>query len=327
MLFARNSQSLPGPLRSSRSRLRRALLAAAVVLAAASPAPGHDDVVIVVSSDAAPYAQAAQAIGNGLRPHDRGTETLDLGELTDAALEELRRQGSHTFAAVGSPAAMSLNGRLADDEQLFYCLVPDPQGKGITDKATVSGISMDVPIEAQFVLIGRALPEARRVGMIYRSKDVRSHRLMREVRDHLPKGWTLEAVDADGYEKVGEAIEALFARQPHVVWTSLDTAVYDTSAVRSVLLVGLRRGVPVFGFSPQVVRAGALVGIGINPATQGADCGNLIIERLDGDSTGQESVVRAPQFEIAVNEAIAERLSVELPSSLVEEATHVYGRE
>ena len=40
-----------------------------------------------------------------------------------------------------------------------------------------------------------------------------------------------------------------------------DAAAYDAATVRSLLLASIRRKTPVFGYSPALVRAGALLGV------------------------------------------------------------------
>ena len=56
---------------------------------------------------------------------------------------------------------------------------------------------------------------------------------------------------------------------------------------------GLRTNVPVFGFSPAFVRAGALVGVGVDPAAQGQQAATLtavtvVAARTDGPLTAAD---------------------------------------
>ncbi|MBS3735459.1 MAG: hypothetical protein KGY99_11175, partial [Phycisphaerae bacterium] len=112
--------------------------------------------------------------------------------------------------------------------------------------------------------------------------------------------------------------------EPDVVWTSPDQAVYTPSLVRALLLKGLRSGTPVYGFSIPFVRAGALVGAGIDPQTNGAQAGELTARMLDG-APHNSGGPAAPRYQVAANLAAARSLEIALPDAVVREADVVIG--
>ena len=113
------------------------------------------------------------------------------------------------------------------------------------------------------------------------------------------------------------------------MWTYADASLYNTATVRSLLLAGLRRKVPVFGFSPQFVRAGALLGVGISPTTQGEQAAAIALRLLRAPSASQPlgHEVEAPQYQVAVNLIVTEALGLEVPSNLVDHAAFVFRKE
>ena len=85
--------------------------------------------------------------------------------------------------AVGRPAALWLHKQLPANVSLAYCMVADPAQIGLTDGPRgARGVSTDVPLANQFSLIAEALPQARTVGMLYRSDSPDGQRLMGMVK-------------------------------------------------------------------------------------------------------------------------------------------------
>jgi ABC-type uncharacterized transport system substrate-binding protein len=137
----------------------------------------------------------------------------------------------------------------------------------------------------------------------------------------------------DKHESVAKAIDALLAGGVDVVWTAPDSSVYDVATVRSLLLEAIRSHTPVFGFSPAFVRAGALLGVGIEPAHQGRQAAaivDLLLKAAAAASSGAttqprpEQLCPDPEFQLAVNLIVARELSITLPKSLVTRAVHVF---
>jgi ABC-type uncharacterized transport system substrate-binding protein len=90
----------------------------------------------------------------------------------------------------------------------------------------------------------------------------------------------------------------------------------------------LRRRVPVFGFSPAFVRAGALIGVGIDPHAQGRQAGELVRLSLARSPTADSipnAVRLAPTYQLAVNLTVARKLGVTLPAEFIAHADQVFG--
>jgi ABC-type uncharacterized transport system substrate-binding protein len=245
---------------------------------------------------------------------------------------DLSARGDDAFIAVGTRAAALLHAKLDAATPLVYCMVSDPETLGLAEGRQTFGVSTNVPLAAQFQLIAEALPAAKAVGLLYRSEGEKSARLLKSVKESLPKGMRLEAVAVDKHESVAKAIEALLAQEVDVVWTSPDATVYDVATVRSLLLTSIRKNTPVFGFSPAFVRAGALLGVGIDPRSQGKQAAGIVHQVLQRKTPATQSAkpltreqcFPQAEFQIAVNLIVARKLSIALPKALVQRATQVF---
>jgi len=232
-------------------------------------------VVIVLSSDAKPYKKTQLGLEKELRKRGHTSRTVKLKDLAGGAGSS-DAQKPDAFVAVGTPAAVWVKAHKADQAAIAYCMVVDPDSAKLGKEKPVPGIRADVPVRTQFKLIAEAMPDVRTIGVLYHSQKSRSKRILDAAKKALPKHWTLEAVAIDKHESAAKAIEALLDQSTDIVWTAPDAAVYQRPVIRSLLLSAIRGKKPVFGFSLAFVRAGALLGVGVDPETQGVRTAGLI---------------------------------------------------
>lgn len=330
----------PGRLPGGRRRLGYAratcgITVVATVVLAALALTARDaraaDVTIVLSSQASPYVKAETELKTRLVGLGQTTRTIDIGELVKKP--DPGRSSGAMFVAVGTPATVWLQANLPAQTPLVYCMTSDARTPAKVTGRKIAGVSTNVPLGVQFGLIAEALPRATTIGLLYRSDNQNSARMLAEAKAKLPKGLKLHAVAVDKHESVAKAIDALLAGAVDAVWTAPDSSVYDMATVRSLLLAAIRSRTPVFGFSPAFVRAGALLGVGIEPAHQGRQAAgivDLLLKATPATSSGAttqprpEQLCPAPEFELAVNLIVARELSITLPKSLVSRAVHVF---
>jgi ABC-type uncharacterized transport system substrate-binding protein len=78
----------------------------------------------------------------------------------------------------------------------------------------------------------------------------------------------------------------------------------------------------VFGFSTSFVRAGALFGVGLEPATQGKQAAALVRDVLNKKTL--TNTVTPPIYDISLNLVVAQKLSLTLPPAVVQRAKHIF---
>ena len=313
------------------------LVGAAVASArAGEPLSPGDSALIVLSSNAQPYRQCAQTISKGLAKHKIRSRVVVLSVRPDADVTDK----ADLYVAIGSRATARLHRSLSADAHLLYCMVQHPEATGLARGPARYGVTTRVPVSRQFELIGRALPRARSVGMLYRGKQPTSVATKQEAARSLPKGWKLEAVDVDKHSSEAEAIRSLFSRSVDVVWTSADPTVYNVGVARAMLLEGLRNRMPVFGFSHAFVRAGALFGIGVDPSDQGSQVVELVARHYTkpasgatpkeptsktADSLPGRYTPEPARCHLSVNLLVARKIGVTLPPKVLQSASFVFG--
>ena len=302
---------------------RRTLIASlAVLLSAAAQAVGTD-IVIVRTSDDEPFKQAEAALRKQLEDQHYTVKSMLAREASDKGIEASIGKPD-MVVAIGTAAARWLHKQLPAEVKLSYCMVSHAADATLLQGHTCAGVTTDVPIADQLKLAADVLPNARTVGLMYRSDTAEGKAALSDLQNAMPSGWRLEAVDVNAYPAVADAIDAMMQKQVDIVWTTVDPKLWNNSSVRSLLTSAVRKKVPVWGFSPPLVRAGALVGVGIDPAAQGRQSADLVIRTIGKPSDFKTAAAAPSAVPIAINTTVAEQIGVEIPETVSHRATFIY---
>lgn len=212
--------------------------------------------------------------------------------------------------AVGTAAQRGMQELFARDPTpppLLSILVPRLAFERLADSArlragTVSAVFLDQPPGRQLDLIRLALPAARSVGILIGG----------ESKEQLP---ALEKAGRErGVELVvssaaqGDLFAALQAVLPDagVLLALPDPGVFNSQTAANILTAAYRRKVPLVGFSPAYVKAGALLSLYSTPAQVGARGGEMLRHALAARSLASPQWPR--EFSVSVNQDVARSL-------------------
>jgi ABC-type uncharacterized transport system substrate-binding protein len=312
-------------VRRNRSPKELASLAVLLVLLLAARAAATT-IVVVRTSDAEPYVQAEAAMRGHLNQQQYDISSVLVRDVSQKGVEAAIGKPD-AVVAIGTSAARWLHKELPPSIKLLYCMVSNAGEAGLTEGRNCGGVTTDVNITQQFALIAEALPHARVVGTLYRSDSAEGKDALRSLTSGVPSGWRVESVAVNEYPSIAEAIDALTQKNVDVIWTTADQKLYDSAAVRALLLAALRAKIPVWGFSPAFVRAGALLGVGVEPRSEGAQIADLLVKSIADPQNAPAGAASPREFQIAVNLIVAEQLGITIPDSLSGRATFVYRTE
>lgn len=272
----------------------------------------QETVTVVLSEDGGAYAEFASHLSDALG-QVVGAKTVvritTLATLSGAKGEDLARSG-HVLVAVGTPA-MTAMARRPQSVPVLNVLVPRASFRSLTrssprtqDPKLFSAVFFDQPLGRQFSLIRYAQP-GRRVGILLGkdSADL-SASLQAAARDaQMVANIEMVADEAD----LLPALKRLLPNSDALLAVP-DATIYNRSNIATILLTSYRAKVPLFGFSPSYVKAGALAAVYSQPwqiAHQVAE----IIQNLPAG--GGLPAPQSPRyFSVNVNPQV--RLSLEL---------------
>ncbi|MCC6580370.1 MAG: hypothetical protein IT440_07995 [Phycisphaeraceae bacterium] len=307
------------------------LAAMAIALTASwCQAAANGEIVVVLSSDASPYRAASDSLTQEFSREHRPSRTLMLDAVRKQGLESSGINSSTAcVVAVGTPAAMHLHDNLPADILLTYCMVGNIKEAGLDVGRESFGLTVMVSIRPQIDLMRAAMPNIRKIGVLYRAGDVDDKEVIEDVWKSLPAGLELIAINMNNYASASDAVDDMFSQSPDIVWTFPDAEIYDKAVVRKLLLTSLRQKVPVFGFSQQFVMAGALLGVTVQPQSQGEQAAKLTLGLLGGDPgrlarARKEAMPMLPQYEVVVNLIVAQNLGLRISGEIVQSAATVY---
>lgn len=214
------------------------------------------------------------------------------------------------IVAVGTAAQRGMQDLFAGDVSpppLLAILVPRLAFERIADPARVragslSAVFLDQPPARQLDLIRLALPAAHKVGILVGAES-QGHgaALERAAKDN---GLQLVASPvAQG--GLFPALQSVLA-DADVLLALPDPAVFNSQTAANILTAAYRRQIPLVGFSPAYVKAGALLALYSTPAQVGARGGELLRQAWPGKPLPPPQWPR--DFVVTVNHDVARSL-------------------
>jgi putative ABC transport system substrate-binding protein len=299
--------------------LRSLLLCLCLVCFTAGPLSAHAATVVIVSSERSPaYVEAAEALMGELQRS--GLSRYEMLQLTAAELTAQGPLSPKLFVALGSAAASAL-AKSELRTPVLCTLLPRSsyerilQTTGRKSSAQFSALYLDQPLGRQLELIRLALPEARRIGVLWGAESQPQAPALK-IHAHA-RG--LELVEAS----VGPA-ELLFPylktvlEEADVLLAVADPQVYNSSSIQNILLASFRAKVPMVAFSPAYVRAGALLALHVTPTQLGQQAG-VIAWGVLRDKALSPIPLYSRDFSVMVNEHVARSLGLSLDGAALRE--------
>ena len=224
--------------------------------------------------------------------------------------------------AIATPTAQAAAQAITDIPVLFTA-VTDPIDAGLVETweapgGNITGTSDANPVSEQLALIEEIVPGVKRVGIVYSPGEANSVVQVQWAKDAAAE-LGLEIVEAPSMssQDVLQAtesladVDAIYVPTDNVVVTSLET----------VLQVGEAKKIPVFGAEGDSVARGAVATYGLDYYALGYQTGQMAIAILtEGKSASDVPVATLTEPSLYLNLGAAERMGVEIPVNLVEQA-------
>lgn len=225
--------------------------------------------------------------------------------------------------AVATPAAQAA-ANATNQIPIVLAGITDPEAAGLVEsneqpETNVSGVSDMTPVAEQLELIRQLHPEADSLGIIYASSEVNGQ-IQADLAEELASdyGFTPVIQTVSSTNDVNQVSQQL-AEQVDVMWIPNDNIV--ASAFPTVIENASASGVAVYPAVDMMVAQGGLATIGINQYELGYQSGMMAVRVLqDGIKLSTTPVEQASQFDLVINFEQAERLNVDIPAEMAEEA-------
>ena len=283
------------------------------------------------------YAQAwaQQAVIAVVSPESSGVYR----ELIEAMRGEIERQrpGQITFAVGATPPSPSspaprlvvtvgvvaLTAALEARENstpILATLIPRLRFEretlrfGRTTK--ISAIVIDQPASRQAALIRAALPKVRRVGLLLGPESkLQATSLSSALAEHDMSPFVREPGKGGLFSALQDVLE-----ESDALLAVADATVFNSESITNILTAAYRRQIPLVGFSPSYVKAGAVLGLYATPTQMGRAAAIAALAAINGDALPSPAPAR--QFSIEINQAVARSLGLSLDEDQIRKRMH-----
>lgn len=169
-------------------------------------------------------------------------------------------------------------------------------------------------------------PEAKRVGAVYKPEDTTSRRLIEQAREDARRlGLELTAVPVHSAKELPNALTTLTGRID-AFWLIPDPVCAAPDAFDQIVNFCTRQRWLLIAFAEHYVRRGALAGIGVDFADQGATAAELVDQVLRGSDPATLPLLTPRRLCTYYNLATARALNRTLPDTLLNLADGVFER-
>jgi len=300
--------------------LRLATLAVAVsVIPLYADAAG--DIAVIRSRDLEPYNQAlagfSEACSKQIKQYTLGGDRASQQRM----VQEIGETKPRLVLAIGLVAAKLAKEHLQDARTL-YIMVSNPKKYDLVGN-NIAGITLNIPVDAQFKAYKTLVPGLKTIGVIYDANN--SAELIREANAVAKKlGVELVALSVHSQKEVPEALRRMLGKVD-AVWMVPDETVVTTDSFKYFLLTTLENGVPFFAASDIFVEAGALAALTPDYTDVGRQGCQLAMGFTDGQVTLTDAGARPPRkIDLSLNLKTARKIGLAVPTSVIESAKLVY---
>jgi len=231
--------------------------------------------------------------------------------------------------ALGTQTTQEVFNRTKTKSILFGA-VTDPVAAGFyrgdlkSPLGNITGTQDLWPYGAQFDLLKRLLPNAKRIGIIYNSGEVNSRVSVEAIRSEAKaRGYTLEERAVTSEAEVQPAVAALLTKGIDLLFIPADNTAQTSSP--TIIALCNQAKVPVFTGISGIVEGGALATVGCNYYELGKVNARQVVEIVRNKKQARDLPVdSARKGDVYINAATAQRLGITVPDDVLKSAVHVY---
>ncbi len=296
------------PSIQSFSRLCRQVCLILTLLVASQVCAGKT-ILLVLSQETPVYLAYAQAFRLDLARRDK---TVTVSAIRSDKLQDQPLPTAEMLVAVGSDAAEMLSQRELHSPLLITMMPRESLEQLLPMQAHASGLYVDQPPSRYLSLVRAALPAARRIGILT-GPDGRAtaHSLRRAARQmHL--GVHVETISTGN--TLHSALQHIFTRSD-VLLAIPDATIFNRQTIPRIMMEAYRHNIPVVGFSPAYIEAGALVALYSTPEQLALQSADICHRVLSGSAA---SGLNFPMhYTIGLNDHIAQSMNQALDDETV----------
>jgi len=227
---------------------------------------------------------------------------------------------------VSTPALQAVLNEVEETPVVFGA-VANPYIVGAGQSAeehrpNVTGASSTAPMRQTMELMLEALPDTRRVGVMWDPANANTHYEMEVAREAAAElGLEIVEVTISGSNEVLQGAQSLSTKDIDAFFTVLDNVVMD--AFDSLAKVADQERIPLIAPATSLAEQGAAIGVGWDYSDNGYLSGQLVVRVMKGEDPADIPFQPLAKKLVYVNLDAAQRQGITLPQELIEQADQV----
>ncbi len=186
----------------------------------------------------------------------------------------------------------------------------------------VTGASSTAPMRQTMELMLEALPDTKRVGVMWDPANANTHYEMEVAREAAAElGLEIVDVTISGSSEVQQGAQSLSTRDIDAFFTVLDNVVMN--AFDSLAKVADQERIPLIAPATGLAEQGAAIGVGWDYSDNGYLSGQLVVRVMKGEDPASIPFQSLTKKLIYVNPAAAQQQGFTVPPSLLERADKI----
>ena len=271
------------------------------------------DVALLRSDDFESYRQTAEAVVSELGVP---VAVYDLeGDRSTAygVVARLKRRPPKVVIALGKKAAFAAHQKLTGIP-ILVAQVENPERYGLVGEG-LSGVSQDVSMDEVLSYLRLFAPEVERIGMLIWQGN-QNERVAEAIEAGKSAGFVVRALRVGSEQDVASAFMRL-RRDIDAFWLVPDHLVVTPENFRFLRDETQRLEMPLIAYTDELVRAGALMGVGPDREAIGRQLAEMTQEILDGTPI-EELPMQAPDsVRVVLNRDTQEAIGLDIDPAML----------
>ncbi|HEL2729552.1 TPA: ABC transporter substrate-binding protein [Streptococcus suis] len=266
----------------------------------------------------------AELEANGYKEGEKLVLDYQNAQGDQANLQTISEQlidGNDIVLAIATPSAQSL-ATVSTETPIVFTAVTDPLSADLVESiekpgGLLTGTSDQAPIDKQVELLGQAVPDAKKVGILYTTSERNSEVQVEQAKELLEKaGYKVVVKGITSSNEVQDATTSLM-KDVDALFIPTDNTVASTMTMIGELSV--EHKVPVIGGSTDMVDEGGLLTYGTNYEALGRQTAKMAIKIIEGANVSETAVEYPETVSLHVNEEMAQKLGIDTSKLAVSE--------
>lgn len=229
--------------------------------------------------------------------------------------------------AIATPSAQAAYNA-TKDIPILITAVTDPVQAGLAKSLTksetnVTGTSDNVPIETQFDLLKKLVPNAKKVGIIYNTSESNSEIQVNSAKKAAPSdGLEIVTMGITNVNDIPQTLSSLVGKID-VLYVPTDNMVVSSMPI--IADQCFKNNIPIIGSEKGQVTQGALATTGIDYYKLGKQTGLVAVDVINGKKPTDIAITTLSEMQLVVNTDAAKKLNIAIPKDIEAKAEKVTG--